>query len=64
VSVQESGGALQFGSPQVYIHQWTVLITPFFSVAPDGKRFLMARVAQEVSQPVTVVTNFSAGLKK
>src|SRR5512146_377929 len=64
VSVTESGGALQFGSPQIFVHQWTVLITPFFSVAPDGKRFLMARVAQEVSQPVTVVTNFTAGLKK
>ena len=64
VSVQESGGALQFGSPQIFIHQWTVLITPFFNVTPDGKRFLMARVAQEVSQPVTVMTNFTSGLKK
>ena len=64
VSVKESGGALQFGAPQVLIHQWTVLTTPFFNVAADGKRFLMARVSQQVNQPVTVVTNFTAGLKK
>ena len=64
VSVKESGGALQFGAPQVLIRQWTVLTTPFFNVSPDGKRFLMARVSQQVSQPVTVITNFTSGLKK
>jgi eukaryotic-like serine/threonine-protein kinase len=63
VSVTESGGALQFGAPQVLIHQWTVLTTPFFNVDPAAKRFLMARVSQQVNQPVTVVTNFTSGLK-
>jgi Tol biopolymer transport system component len=64
VAVREAGGALEFGSPQPIIHQWTVLTTPFFSVSPDGKRFLMERLAQQVNQPITVVTNFTSGLKK
>ncbi|MDT8067905.1 MAG: protein kinase [Terriglobia bacterium] len=64
VSVKESGGALQFGVPQVLSHQWTFLTTPFFSVAPDGKRFLLARISQQINQPITVVTNFTTGLKK
>jgi serine/threonine protein kinase len=64
VPVKEVGGALEFGAPQPLIKQWTVLTTPFFSVAPDGKRFLMERVSQQVNQPITVMTNFTAGLKK
>ena len=35
-----------------------------YDVSPDGKKFLLDRVAQQVSQSVTVVTNFTAGLKK
>jgi len=38
--------------------------TPFYNVSPDGRKLLPARVAQQVSQSVTVVTNFAAGLKK
>ena len=64
IPVKEAGGALEFGSPQTLISQWTILSTPFYSVAPDGKRLLMERVSQQVSQPITVVTNFAAGLKK
>ena len=64
VPVKEVGGALEFGAPQTIVNQWTILTTPFFSVHPDGKRVLMERVAQQVSQPITVVTNFTAGLKK
>ena len=36
----------------------------FYDVAPDGKKFLLDRVEQQVSQSVTVVTNFTVGLKK
>ena len=64
VSVQEAGGVLQFGAPHIIINQWTVLTLPFFSVSPDGKRFLMERVSQQVNQPITLITNFTAGLKK
>jgi len=33
-------------------------------VAPDGKKILLDRILQQVSQSVTVVTNFTGGLKK
>jgi eukaryotic-like serine/threonine-protein kinase len=64
VPVKEVGGALEFGAPQTLVSQWTVLTIPFYSVSPDDKRLLLERVSQEVNQPVTVVTNFTAGLKK
>jgi hypothetical protein len=64
VSVNEAGGALEFGAPQTLVSQWTILTLPFFSVSPDGKRFLMERVSQQVNQPITLVTNFTSALKK
>ena len=64
VSVTEAGGALKFGAPKTLVSQWTMLTTPFFSVSPDGKKFLMERVSQQVNQPITVITNFTAGLKR
>ena len=36
-----------------------VVSRPFYGVSPDGKKLLLARVAQQVSQSVTVVTNFA-----
>jgi eukaryotic-like serine/threonine-protein kinase len=62
VSVKEAGGALQFGSPQTILANWTAP-NIFFDVAPDGKRILLDRVSQQVSQSITVLTNFTAGLK-
>jgi hypothetical protein len=64
VPVKAAGDALEFGPPQTLISRWTILTTPFFSAAPDGKKFLMERLSQQVSQPVTVITNFTSGLKK
>jgi eukaryotic-like serine/threonine-protein kinase len=64
VPVKDLGNTLEFGASQTLISQWTILTLPFYSVAPDGKEFLMERVAQQVGQPVTIVTNFTAGLKK
>jgi serine/threonine protein kinase/Tol biopolymer transport system component len=63
VPVTESGGALQFGSPQLLMSNWS---SPqfFFDVAPDGKKILLDRIAQQVGQSVTVVTNYGAELKK
>ena len=62
--VREIGGALQFGAPQTLVSQWTILTIPFYSLSPDGKRLLLERVSQQVNQPVTVITDFTAGLKK
>jgi eukaryotic-like serine/threonine-protein kinase len=64
VAVKESGGALQFGGPQTLVNQWTVLTFPFYGVSPDSQRILLERVSQQVNQPVTLITNFTLGLKK
>ena len=64
VPVKDLGSTLEFGASQTLVSQWTILTLPFYSVAPDGKKLLMERVSQQVSQPLTVVSNFTAGLKK
>jgi eukaryotic-like serine/threonine-protein kinase len=63
VPVQENGGALQFGAAQA------LAISPasqqgLYDVTPDGKKILMEQVSQQVSQSITVITNFSAGLRR
>jgi Tol biopolymer transport system component len=64
VPVKDLGNTLEFGSSQTLVSQWTILSQPFYSVAPDGQKLLMERVSQQVSQPLTVVANFTDGLKK
>jgi Tol biopolymer transport system component len=63
VPVKEVNGALQFGAAQALV---TTPATQQFiyDVAPDGKKILLNIVSQQVSQSVTVITNFTAGLKK
>lgn len=65
VSVKESGGALQFGPPQTLVGttSWSAP-NAFFDVSPDGKKFLLNRITQQVAQSVTVATNFSGDLMK
>jgi serine/threonine protein kinase/Tol biopolymer transport system component len=63
VPVTSAGGSLQFGTAQKLITNWSAPQV-FYDVSPDGKKFLLDRVAQQVSQSVTVVTDFTAGLKK
>jgi eukaryotic-like serine/threonine-protein kinase len=63
VPVNETGGALQFGVPQTLIPTWSAPQV-FFDVSADGKKILLDRVSQLVSQSVTVITNFTADLKK
>ena len=62
VAVKEVDGALQFGAPQVIVNNWSAPQV-FYDVAPDSKKILLDRVSQQVSQSITVVTNFTAGLK-
>ena len=64
VPVRDAGGALEFGAPQSIVSRWTVLGQPFYDVTPDGRKILLDRVSQQVSQSITVVTNFTADLKK
>ncbi|MFZ0792655.1 MAG: hypothetical protein WAM65_02725, partial [Candidatus Korobacteraceae bacterium] len=63
VPVKEVQGALQFGSPQMLVTNWS---SPFFffDASHDGKKILLNRIVQQVSQSVTVVTNFAAGLRR
>ncbi len=63
VSVAYSAGAVQFGAPQILVKNWSAP-NVFYDVAPGGKKILLDRVAQQVSQSVTVVTNFADVLKK
>jgi Tol biopolymer transport system component len=65
VSVKQNNGALQFGPPQMLVGttNWSAP-QAFFDVTPDGKKFLLNRIMQQVAQSVTVVTNFSAEMKK
>ena len=63
VPVKEVGGALQFGTAQQLVSNWSAPQV-FYDVSPDGKKILLDRISQQVSQSVTVVTNFTAGLKK
>ena len=63
VPVKELGGVLQFGAPQLVVSHWSAP-NVFYDVTPDNKKILLARVSQQVSQSVTVVTNFTADLKK
>ena len=63
VPVRVVNGALQFGAPETLINNWSAPQV-FFDVSPDGKKVLLDRVAQQVSQSVTVVTNFAAELRK
>lgn len=64
VPVQDLGNTLEFGASRTLVSQWTILTLPFYSVSPDGKKLLMERVSQQVSQPLTVVTNFVTQLRR
>jgi eukaryotic-like serine/threonine-protein kinase len=63
VPVKEVAGALQFGTAETLVSNWSAPQVSY-NVSPDGKKILLDRVAQQVNQSVTVMTNFTAGLKK
>jgi eukaryotic-like serine/threonine-protein kinase len=63
VPVKELGGTLQFGAAAQVASHWSAPQF-FYDVAPDGKKILLDRVAQQVSQSVSVITNWTADLKK
>lgn len=64
VPVKGANGGLQFGAAQPIASLATSQATGFYDVTPDGKKILLNLIAQQVNQSVTVVTNFTAGLKK
>jgi Tol biopolymer transport system component len=64
VPVKEMNGGLQFGAPQQIASNSTSNQVGFYDVTPDGKKILLNLVSQQVSQSITVMTNFTSGLKK
>jgi len=63
VPVKEAGDSLQFGTPEILVSSWSAPY-PWYQVSADGKKILLDRVSQQVSDSVTVVTNFASALKK
>jgi len=63
VPVKEVDGALQFGRAETLVTNWSAPQV-FYDVAPDDRKILLDRISQQVSQSVTVVTNFASSLKK
>jgi eukaryotic-like serine/threonine-protein kinase len=64
VPVAEAGSAVQFGAQKSLIPSGTWSAPQvFYDLTPDGKRILLDRVEQQVSQSVTIVTNLTAGLR-
>jgi len=66
VEVREKGASLELGTPQELFQANTFSITGTpFAASADGKRFLInGTTAQTASQPLTLVTNWTADLKK
>ena len=64
VPVKYVGGALQFGAQRTLLTgaNWNAPAS-FYNVSPDGKRILIPVAPQQVSQSVTVLSNFTSLLK-
>ena len=66
-SVKENGAAVEIGAPRQLFQQSMAGTGPgerSYCVAPDGKCFLVDKAPQGSSPPLTLVTNWTAGLKK
>ena len=63
VPIREVGGALQFGTSEPFVREWSAP-NVFYDAAGDGSKFLLDRISQHASQSVTVLTNFPSGLMK
>jgi len=63
VPVKVVADALQFGASQTLVSGWSAP-DPWFHLSPDDKKILLYRVSLPVSDSLTVVTNFTAELKK
>jgi eukaryotic-like serine/threonine-protein kinase len=62
--VTEKGSAIAVGTPHQLFQLTATSNTNRYAVAPDGKRFLVVEAEQGESQPLTLVTNWTASLGK
>jgi hypothetical protein len=60
VPIGAEGGKLKLGAPQALFRT----ANASYDVAPEGQKFLSTSVGDEVSKPITLVTNWPAELKK
>jgi Tol biopolymer transport system component len=60
VPIGEEGGQLKLGEQQPLFPT----VSPFYDVAPGGQKFLSILVGDQGSKPVTLVTDWTAELKK
>ena len=60
VPVGVEGGQLKLGEPRALFRT----VTPAYDVAPGGQKFLSISVGDQGSKPITLVTNWTAELKK
>jgi serine/threonine protein kinase len=63
-SIRERNAAVEVGAPQERFQANMVPGRRAYSVAPDGKRFLVVKSEQDSSPPLTLVTNWTATLKR
>jgi eukaryotic-like serine/threonine-protein kinase len=66
-SVKESGSAVQIGTPAELFQEQQMNSSAnarAYSVAPDGKRFLVDKAEKGASPPLTLVANWTAGIQK
>jgi serine/threonine protein kinase/Tol biopolymer transport system component len=63
-SVTERGPTVEVGTPHQLFQLNGIELSPYFDVTPDGKRFLLVEGDWVVSQQLTLVTNWTAGLRK
>jgi eukaryotic-like serine/threonine-protein kinase len=67
VSIQEKGAAVEIGTPHELFQTTIADSGPFgraYSVTPDGKRFLVEKQERGAAPPLTLVANWTTGLKK
>ena len=60
VPIGVEGGQLKLGAPQALFRTSSA----YYDVAPGGQKFLSILVGDQGSKPITLVTNWSAELKK
>ncbi len=66
-AVTPKGSAVEVGIPHEVLHTRFAALGTYariYDVSPDGKRFLVNSTEEAAAAPLTLVTNWSAGLKK
>ena len=64
VSVSTHGDSVELGRPQALFRAPMNPQAPAYDVTADGKRFLINGVGDQQDTPITVVVNWTAGIKK